>query len=124
MTIKILSERTRERVGSLLAYLAVSFPDARVEEPFESVETDTIFLSIDRGDEGRLYAGVSGALVSHAQGDTLAQFARELDLAAALRQVPQGQRVWMVASGPEGSALRVAPRDDHSPDGGREFHAA
>jgi len=121
MTIKTLSPSTQESVGSLLAYLVASFPDATLEEPFESVDTDAVFLSIDRDTDEPLYAGVSGTLVSRARGDALAEVARKLDLAAALRMAPQGQRVWMVVKGSEGAVLCLAPRDDRSPDRGREF---
>jgi hypothetical protein len=123
MTIKTLSPVTQEVVGSLLRYLGASFPEGTLEEGFESVETDAVFLAIDRDEEGPLYAGVAGPLVSHARRDALAEMAQRLDLAAALRRAPEGQRVWMVANGQEGPALRLAPRDDRSPDHGHSQHA-
>ena len=58
---------------------------------------------------------IEGVIRLLLDAEALVELARKVDLAAALRRTPHDQRVWMVASGEEGAALRLAPRDAHSP---------
>jgi hypothetical protein len=119
VTIKSLSPATRQRVENLLAYIASSFPESSVDEAFESVETDAVFLGINRDDEGWLFVGVSGPAMGRAKEGQLSQIAEALHLAAALGRASDTERIWIDVDGPTGYRLRATNKDDHSPELGR-----
>ena len=119
MTIKSMSPATRERTQSLFAYLASSFPGSSLEEAFESVETDALFIGINRHDKGWLFVGVSGPAMTRAERAKLPEIAASLHLAALLARASEKERIWIDVDGPTGYRLRVTNKDDHSPEHGR-----
>jgi len=116
VTIKSFSPITRERVQSLCAYLTSSFPESKLDETLESMDTGAVFIGIKRSDGGWLFVGVSGPAMTRTEGEQLSDVAEDLDLAAALMRAPEGQRVWIDVASPIGYVLRVTNRDAHSPD--------
>jgi len=119
VTIKSLSPATRQRVQSLVAYLALRFPDSSLNEAFESVETDAVFLGINRSAEGWLFVGISGPAMGRAKEGQLSAIAEALRLGAALGRASETERLWIDVDGPTGYGLRVTNKDDHSPEHGR-----
>ncbi len=119
MTIKALSPATRERMQGLFAYLASSFPGSSPDEAFESVETDAVFIGINRHEKGWLFVGVSGPAMTRARGAQLSEIAAALHLTVALGRVSEKERIWIDVDGPTGYGLRVTNKDDHSPKDGR-----
>jgi hypothetical protein len=119
VTIKSLSPATRKRVQSLLVYLASSIPESSPDEVFESVDTDAVFIGINRHADGWLFVGVSGPAMTRAKKSQLSEIAASLDLAAALRRASERERTWIDVEGPAGYGLRVTNKDDHSPEHGR-----
>jgi len=119
VTIKSLSPATRQRVQSLLAYLASSLPGSSLDEAFESVETDAVFIGINRWDKGWLFVGVSCPAMARAEKAQLPEIAASLNLAAVLGRTSEKERIWVDVDGPNGFWLRVTSKDDHSPEHGR-----
>ncbi len=121
MTIKSLSPATRERVHGLVAYLSSSFPESSLDEALESVETDAVFIGINRHDDGWLFVGVSGPAMTRAKETQLSEIAAALHLSAALDRASEDDRIWIDTDGPTGYGLRVTSKDDHSPQHGRSI---
>ncbi len=119
MTIKSLSPVTRQRTQDLFAYLASSFPGSSLDEAFESVDTDAVFIGIDRGEKGWLFVGVSGPAMLRARKARLSEIAADLHLTEALDRASRDERVWIDVEGPTGYGLRVANKDDRSPERGQ-----
>jgi hypothetical protein len=118
MTIKSLSPVTRQRAQDLFAYLASAFPGSSLDEAFESVDTDAVFIGANRGEKGWLFVGVSGPAMVRARDARLSEIAESLHLADALDRASQDERVWIDVEGPTGYALRVTNKDDHAPGHG------
>jgi len=118
VTIKSLSPATRQRVQSLFAYLASSFPGSSLDEAFESVDTDAVFMGINRWDKGWLFVGLSAPTMTRAKKTQLPEIAAGLDLAAVLGRASEKERIWIDVDGPTGYRLRVTNKDDHSPEHG------
>ena len=97
----------------------MSFPESSLDEAFESVETDAVFLGINRHREGWLFVGVSGPAMGRAKEGQLSEIAEALHLAAALGRAAETDRIWIDVDGPTRYGLRVTNKDDHSPEHGR-----
>jgi len=119
MTIKSLSPATRQRTQDLFAYLASSFPESSLDEAFESVDTDAVFIGINRGDKGWRFVGVSGPAMARARKAQLSEIAANLHLASALGRASEEERIWIDVEGATGYGLRVTNKDDHSSEHGR-----
>jgi len=102
-----------------LAYLASSLPGSSLDEAFESVETDAIFIGINRWDKGWLFVGVSAPAMTRAKETQLPEIAAGLNLAAVLGRASEKERIWIDVDGPTGYRLRVTNKDDHSPEHGK-----
>lgn len=119
VTIKSLSPATREHVQSLFTYLASAFLESGLDEALESVETDAVFIGINRHNKGWLFVGVSGPAMSRTEKGQLSEIATALDLAAALGRASEKERIWIDVNSPTGYRLRVTNKDDHSPEHGK-----
>lgn len=119
MTIKSLSPVTRAKVQGLYDYIASSFPEASLDGGFESVETDAVFIGVDRREKGWLHVGVSGPAMRGEGGEHLVQAAQSLGLVEALLRAPQGQRFWLDLDPSGACVLRLTNKDIHSPDPGK-----
>jgi hypothetical protein len=109
-------------VQSLFAYLTLAFPESSLDEAFESVETDAVFLGINRYAEGWLFVGISGPAMGRAKEGQLSEIAKGLHLAAALGRALETERIWIDIDGPTGYGLRATNKDDHSPEHGRAIN--
>lgn len=119
MTIKSLSPVTRTRVQFLYDHLASSFPEASLDGGFESVDTDAVFIGVDRHEKGWLQVGVSGPAMRGEGGERLAEVAKSLGLVEALHRAEHGQRVWLDLDASGAYVLRLSHKDMHYPDQGK-----
>jgi len=114
-----MSPATQQRVQDLLAYLAASFPESSLDETFESVETDAVFIGVNRRGGKRLFVGVSGPAMTHAKEARLSEIAASLNLTAALGRASENERIWIDVGGPKEYRLCATNKDDHSPEHGK-----